>query len=138
MKNTSNLSRSLFFQNIQNGKTSNHQNGKRNSLSEKARRIVTVSSFILLMTMTFAVSGQDLQPEEGKGLVVFYRTKKFSGGAIKFSVKDSEKITDSLPTERLLKFRWNRENTYFGPKLYLRMQLHLILKKVRFIMLREP
>ena len=57
------------------------------------------------MTMTFAVSGQDLQPEEGKGLVVFYRTKKFSGGAIKFSVKDSEKSYGQLTNGAIIKIQ---------------------------------
>ena len=31
------------------------------------------------------------EPEEGKGTVVFYRKKKFSGGAITFNVQDSDK-----------------------------------------------
>ena len=105
MKNTSNLSRSLFFQNIQNGNTSNHQNGKRNSIYEKTRKIVSIISFIVLMTMTFAVSGQDLQPEEGKGLVVFYRTKKMGGAAIKFSIKDSERSYGQLKNGTIIKIQ---------------------------------
>ena len=48
---------------------------------------------ILLITIlgTLNATAQIPEPEEGKGLVVFYREKKFSGGAIKFSVKDSDK-----------------------------------------------
>jgi hypothetical protein len=105
MKNTSNLSRPLFYQNIQNGKIYNTLNERRNSIYEKTREIVSIISFIALMTMTFAVSGQELQPEEGKGLVIFYRTKKMGGAAIKFSVKDSEKSYGQLKNGTIIKIQ---------------------------------
>ena len=53
---------------------------------------------IILFTIlgTFKATAQIPEPEEGKGLVVFYRQKKFSGGAVKFSVKDSDKTYGQL------------------------------------------
>lgn len=53
-------------------------------------QILTLSLFFCLI-FNFNAFSQIPEPEEGKGLVVFYRQKKFSGGAIKFSVKDSDK-----------------------------------------------
>lgn len=44
---------------------------------------------ILLFTSFNALAQKIPEVEDGKGLVVFYRSKKFSGGAIKFTVKDS-------------------------------------------------
>lgn len=44
---------------------------------------------ILLLTSFSALAQKNPKVEDGKGLVVFYRAKKFSGSAIKFTVKDS-------------------------------------------------
>lgn len=53
---------------------------------------------ILLFTILgiFESNAQIPQVEEGKALVVFYRQKKFSGGAVKFSVKESDKTFGQL------------------------------------------
>ncbi len=56
----------------------------------KKLQIVSLSLLFCLIFNLEAIS-QVPEPEDGKGLVVFYRQKKFSGGGIKFSVKDSEK-----------------------------------------------
>ena len=105
MTNTSNLSLSLFFQNTINGKIYNNLNERRSSVYDKTRKIVSIISFIALMTMPFVVSGQDLQAEDGKGLVVFYRTKKMGGAAIKFSVKDSERSYGQLTNGAIIKIQ---------------------------------
>lgn len=65
---------------------------------------------ILLFSLIFFASisnlklqAQSYAPDEGKGLVVFYRTKAFSGGAIKFSVKDSDKSYGQLTNGSIIK-----------------------------------
>lgn len=52
--------------------------------------IISLSIFFCLFFKTNLVA-QNSQPEEGKGTVVFYRVKKFSGGAITFNIQDSER-----------------------------------------------
>ena len=104
MKNTSILSR-LFSQNIQNGKTDHNLYERRYLFYRKLRRTVSVSSFILLMALSVSTFGQDLQAEDGQGLVVFYRTKKMGGAAIKFSIKDSEKSYGQLKNGTIIKIQ---------------------------------
>jgi hypothetical protein len=105
MKNTSHLSVSEYYEKLQPGKSSIISEEKRNSVYKKIRKIVSVIGVIAMITMTSVVSGQELQPEEGKGLVIFYRTKKFSGGAIKFSVKDNEKSYGQLKNGTIIKIQ---------------------------------
>ena len=58
--------------------------------SKKAIQTLFLFLFTFLLSTNFdAFSQQIPEVEEGKGLVVFYRSKKFSGGAIKFTVKDN-------------------------------------------------
>ena len=62
-----------------------------------------------------SVFGQNLKPQEGKALVVFYRTKKFSGGAIQFNVKDSEKFYGPLKNGTTIKVNIEPgEHTFFS------------------------
>lgn len=62
---------------------------------------INILLFIILGTLN--TTAQIPQPEEGKGLVVFYRQKKFSGGAVKFSVKDSDKTYGQLTNGSVVK-----------------------------------
>jgi len=71
----------------------------------KNLHIITLSTFFIVFLITLNASAQIAAPEEGKGLVVFYRTKKFSGGAIKFSVKDSEKSYGQLTNGSIIKIQ---------------------------------
>ncbi|MDC9723997.1 MAG: DUF2846 domain-containing protein [Urechidicola sp.] len=58
--------------------------------SKKAIQTMCVFLFTLLLSTNFAAFAQKIpEVEEGKGLVIFYRSKKFSGSAIKFTVKDN-------------------------------------------------
>ena len=58
--------------------------------SKKSIQPLFIFLFTLLISPNFDVFAQQIpEVEEGKGLVVFYRSKKFSGGAIKFTVKDN-------------------------------------------------
>lgn len=62
----------------------------------KKLQIISLSTFFIFFLISLNAPAQIPTPEEGKGLVVFYRTKKFSGSAIKFSVKDSERAYGQL------------------------------------------
>ena len=58
--------------------------------SKKAIQTLFLFLFTFLLSTNFNVLAQQIPAiEEGKALVVFYRSKKFSGGAIKFTVKDN-------------------------------------------------
>lgn len=52
--------------------------------------VISLSIFFCLLYST-DLQAQNNQTEEGKGTVVFYRIKKFSGGAITFNIQDSER-----------------------------------------------
>lgn len=56
----------------------------------KSFQIITLSIFFCLLYSENSIAQID-PPEEGKGTVVFYRKKKFSGGAITFNIQDSER-----------------------------------------------
>ena len=57
-----------------------------------------VISLSILFCLIFAFDSiaQDYRAEEGKAKVVFYRKKKFSGSAIKFSIQDSKRTYGDL------------------------------------------
>ena len=77
-------------------------------------QIVSLSLFFCLI-FNFEAISQIPQPEDGKGLVVFYRQKKFSGGAIKFSVKDSEKNYGQLTNGSVINANIDPgEHTFFS------------------------
>ena len=58
--------------------------------SKKTIPTICLFVFTLLLSTNFDVFAHKIpEVEEGKGLVVFYRSKKFSGSAIKFTVKDN-------------------------------------------------
>ncbi len=69
----------------------------------KKSQIISLSIFFIAFLISLNLSAQIPTPEEGKGLVVFYRTKKFSGSAIKFSIKDSEKSYGQLTNGSIIK-----------------------------------
>jgi len=69
----------------------------------KNLQILSISILFIILLSSLEASAQIPEPEEGKGLVVFYRTKKFSGSAIKFSVKDSEKSYGQLKNGTVIK-----------------------------------
>ncbi|MCK5537422.1 MAG: DUF2846 domain-containing protein [Bacteroidales bacterium] len=71
----------------------------------KNLQILSISILFIMLLSSLDTSAQIPEPEEGKGLVVFYRTKKFSGGAIKFSVKDSEKSYGQLTNGSIIKIQ---------------------------------
>lgn len=52
-----------------------------------------IISFSIFFCLIFNVDlfAEVNQPEDGKGTVVFYRNKKFSGKAITFNIQDSDK-----------------------------------------------
>ncbi|MCA0933272.1 DUF2846 domain-containing protein [Lutimonas saemankumensis] len=52
--------------------------------------VISLGVFFCLFFNTDLLA-QNNEPEEGKGTVVFYRIKKFSGGAITFNIQDSER-----------------------------------------------
>jgi len=62
----------------------------------KKLQIISFSIFFIAFLISLNASAQIPEPEEGMGLVVFYRQKKFSGGAVKFSVKESDKTYGQL------------------------------------------
>ena len=53
-------------------------------------QVVSLSIFFCLL-FNIDLFAQINQPEEEKGTVVFYRKKKFSGGAITLNIQDSER-----------------------------------------------
>ncbi len=61
----------------------------------KAFQIISLSLFLCLI-VGFDSFAQVPQPEEGKSLIVFYRKKKMSGGAIRFSIQDSQRTYGEL------------------------------------------
>jgi len=69
----------------------------------KNLQILSISILFIILLSSLEASAQIPEPEEGQGLVVFYRTKKFSGSAIKFSVKDSEKSYGQLKNGTVIK-----------------------------------
>jgi len=76
--------------------------------------IISLSLFFCLI-FKFDAFSQIPQPEDGKGLVVFYRQKKFSGGAIKFSVKDTEKNYGQLTNGSVINISVDPgEHTFFS------------------------
>ena len=61
------------------------------------------------------LQAQSYTPEEGKALIIFYRSKAFSGGAIKFSVKDSDKVYGQLTNGSLIKINTDPgEHTFWS------------------------
>ena len=68
------------------------------------KKLQTLSIICLtaLTFISFNTNAQIPDPEDGKGLVVFYRTKGFKGGAIKFSVKDGEKSYGQLKSGTII------------------------------------
>ena len=78
-------------------------------------KIITLSIFFVAFLSCLNVSAQISKPEEGKALVVFYRVKKFSGGAIQFNVKDSEKHYGQLKNGTTIKANIKPdEHTFFS------------------------
>lgn len=61
----------------------------------KAFQIILLSLFFCLI-VGFDSIAQIPQPEEGKSLIVFYRKKKMSDGAIKFNIQDSQRTYGEL------------------------------------------
>ena len=61
----------------------------------KAFQIIFLSLFFCLI-VGFESIAQIPQPEEGKSLIVFYRKKKMSGGAISFNIQDSQRTYGNL------------------------------------------
>ena len=61
----------------------------------KAFQIISLSIFLCLI-VSFDSTAQVPQPEEGKSLIVFYRKKKMSGGAIRFNIQDAQRTYGEL------------------------------------------
>lgn len=51
---------------------------------------------IFCLFVGFDLVAQVPEPKEGKSLIVFYRKKKMSGGAIRFNVQDSQRTYGNL------------------------------------------
>ena len=72
-------------------------------------------SLFLCLTFTSQSFAQIPEPEDGKGLVVFYRPKKFSGGAITFNIQDQDKNYGPLKNGNVIYVQANPgQHTYFS------------------------
>ena len=72
-------------------------------------------TFSIIFITFFSVYPQAPTIQEGKAQVVFYRLKKFSGGAIQFNVKDSEKHYGQLKNGTTIKVNIEPgEHTFFS------------------------
>ena len=54
------------------------------------------TSFLFCILFSLDAFAQITPPEEGKAAVVFYRTKKMTGSALRFNVQDSERTYGEL------------------------------------------
>ena len=71
--------------------------------------------FLVTILSTVNASAQIPDPEEGKALVVFYRTKSMKGGAIKFSVKETDKNYGQLTNGSVIHINVDPgEHTFFS------------------------
>jgi hypothetical protein len=78
-------------------------------------RIIALSICFITFLSSLSVCAQISNNEEGKALVVFYREKKFSGSAIQFNVKDSEKHYGQLKNGTTMKvYIEPGEHTFFS------------------------
>lgn len=81
----------------------------------KKINIVSISIYFIAFLCSLNVAAQTSTPEEGKALVVFYRPKKFSGSAIQFNVKDSDKYYGPLKSGTTIKVNIEPgEHTFFS------------------------
>jgi hypothetical protein len=81
----------------------------------KKIKIVSIVIFFSSFLCSLNITAQISTPEEGKALVVFYRTKKFSGGAIQFNVRDSDKYYGPLKNGTIIKVNIDPgEHTFFS------------------------
>lgn len=80
-------------------------------------QVISLSIFFCLI-LSIDSFAQINEPEEGKGMVVFYRQKKFSGGAITFNIQDSERNYGPLKNEGVIKISVEPgERTFFSQVL---------------------
>ncbi len=76
---------------------------------------VILLSLLLCMAFSYELAAQAFQPEEGKGMVVFYRKKKFAGSAIAFNVQDSQRTYGNLRNGDVIKVSVEPgEHTYYS------------------------
>ncbi len=82
----------------------------------KKLQLLSLSTlFFITVLLSLDVSAQIPKPEEGKGLVVFYRTKSMKGGAIKFSVKETDKNYGQLTNGSVININIEPgEHTFFS------------------------
>lgn len=71
--------------------------------------------FTCCLLFSSAALGQIVNEKEDQALVVFFRAKKFSGGAIQFNVKDSDKHYGQLKNGTIMKvYTEPGEHTFFS------------------------